>query len=413
MAKTIQEINKRIKAGEAVVMNAEEMIGLVESQGVEQAAKEVDVVTTGTFGPMCSSGMYVNLGHSSPRIKVGGGNCTLNDVPAYTGFAAVDISLGCTALPDDDPRNKIHPGRFRYGGGHVIEEFVGGQDIRLKATSYGTDCYPRKKLETYINISDVNEAVLFNPRNAYQNYNCAVNVSGKTIYTYMGTLKPKIGNATYCSAGQLSPLLNDPLCKTIGLGTQIFLGGGLGYIVWQGTQHNPGIKRKPNGTPQGPAGTLSVMGDLKQMNATYLRGASFYGYGVTLIVGIGVPIPILNEEMARFAAVRDEDIYTQIVDYSNAYPNCIAETLGEVSYRELRSGQIMVNGKEVTTGSLSSYPMALKIANELKEWIQQGKFYLTEPVAKIPGPESDEALKSIRERPIKEEILVPFKQEGE
>ena len=252
--KTIAEINEKIKKGQAVVATAEEIIDIVKEKGLAKAAREVDVVTTGTFGPMCSSGAYFNVGHTKPRIKIGGGRAYLNDVPVYTGFAAVDIYIGCTALPDDDPRNRVHPGEFTYGGGHVIEELVGGKDVRLIASAYGTDCYPKKKLETLLNIKDINEAVLFNPRNAYQNYNVAVNLSSKTIYTYMGVLKPNLENANYCSAGQLSPLLNDPLYKTIGIGTKIFLGGGVGYVAWQGTQHNPGVPRSENGVPRKPAG---------------------------------------------------------------------------------------------------------------------------------------------------------------
>ena len=170
MLKSIAEINEKIQKGQAVVATAEEIIDIAADKGISRTAREVDVVTTGTFGPMCSSGAYFNVGHSQPRIKLGGGHVYLSDVPAYTGFAAVDIILGCTAVPDDDPRNRLHPGEFSYGGGHVIEELVAGKDIRLVATSYGTDCYPRKKLETLLNIKDMNEAVLFNPRNAYQNY---------------------------------------------------------------------------------------------------------------------------------------------------------------------------------------------------------------------------------------------------
>ncbi len=228
MPRTIQEINEKIKAGKAVVVTAEEMTDIVKKKGVAKAYAEVDVVTTGTFGPMCSSGIYLNVGHTKPRIKLGGGVCKLNGVPAYCGLAAVDIYLGAAALPDDDPRNKIHPGAFRYGGGHVIEEFVAGKDIELEATSYGTDCYPRRELRSWLNIKDVNEAVLFNIRNAYQNYNVAVNLSDKAIFTYMGILKPRLGNANYCSAGVLSPLFNDPLYRTIGIGTRLFLGGGTG-----------------------------------------------------------------------------------------------------------------------------------------------------------------------------------------
>lgn len=398
--KTIKEINEKIKKGEVVVVTAEEVIDLVKKKGVKKAAQEVDVVTTGTFGPMCSSGAYFNIGHSTPRIKIGGGTCAFNDVPAYTGFAAVDVYLGATALPDDDPRNKVYPGEFKYGGAHVIQELVAGKDVRLEATAYGTDCYPRKKIETLINIKDLNEAVLFNMRNAYQNYNVAVNLSDKTIYTYMGMLKPNLGNANYCSAGQLSPLLKDPEYRSIGIGTKIFLGGGVGFVAWQGTQHNPQVARKENGIPQAPAGTLAVIGDLKQMKPEWLVGTSMLGYGVTLIVGIGVPIPVLDEEALLAAAVTDEDIYAQIVDYSQNYPQCVGSSLGEVNYALLKSGKITVKGKEVATGSLSSYSKAREISEELKSWIKKGDFLLTEPVAKLPGRESGYTFKMLKERPI-------------
>ncbi|MEW6040611.1 MAG: homocysteine biosynthesis protein [Elusimicrobiota bacterium] len=398
MEKTIQEINEKIKRGEAVVVNAEEIICIAQEKGIEKAAREVDVVTTATFGPMCSSAAYLNIGHSKPRIKIGGGHAYINDVPVYTGLAAVDIIIGATALPDDDPRNKIYPGEFRYGGGNVIEELVAGKDLKLIATAYGTDCYPRKKLETLINIKDINEAVLMNPRNAYQNYNVAVNLSDRDIYTYLGMLKARLGNANYCSAGQLSPLLNDPYYKTIGIGTRIFLGGGTGYVIWQGTQHNPQVRRKKNGVPQAPAGALAVMGDLKQMSPDWLIGVSMRGYGVTLMVGIGVPIPILNEEILRYTTVRDEDIYTQIVDYSESYPQNKPGSLSEVNYAQLKSGKINVQGKEVPTGNLSSYPKALQISNILKGWIKKGEFLLTEYVTPLPGAESGYTVKPLKER---------------
>lgn len=400
MPKTIAEINEKIRQGKAVVVTAEEIIDIVKQKGVKKAAQEVDVVTTGTFGPMCSSGAYFNIGHAKPRIKLGGGRAYLNDVPAYTGFAAVDLFLGANALPDDDPRNRIHPGEFNYGGGHVIEELVAGKDIRLVANAYGTDCYPRRQLETWINIKDLNEAVLFNIRNAYQNYNVAVNLSDKTIYTYMGILKPRLGNANYSSAGYLSPLFNDPYYKTIGIGTRIFLGGGTGFVAWQGTQHNPNVPRTDKGVPKAGSGTLAVIGDLKQMSPRWLVGTSMLGYGCTITVGIGVPIPILSEEILQYAAVSDQDIITSVVDYSEAYPQMKPGILAEVSYAELKSGKIKVKGKDVPTASMSSYPRAVEIATILKEWIQAGEFLLTEPVEPLPGVESGVTFKPLNERPI-------------
>ena len=402
MAKTIAEINEKIRKGKAVVVTAEEVIDIAKEKGVSRAAEDIDVVTTGTFGPMCSSGAFFNIGHSKPRIKLGGGKVYLNDVPAYNGMAAVDIFLGATAIPDDDSRNKFYPGEFNYGGGHIIEELVAGKDVRLTATTFGTDCYPRKKLETLINIKDINEAILFNIRNAYQNYNVAVNLSDKVIYTYMGVLKPNLGNAHYSSAGQLSPLFNDPYYKTIGVGTRIFLGGGVGYVAWHGTQHNPAALRGDNGVPREGAGTLAVIGDLKQMKPEWLVGTSMLGYGSTLTVGIGVPVPILSEEILRYTTVSDAGILAPIVDYSEAYSQMKPDILGEVSYAELKSGRVKIQGKDVPTGSLSSYPKAVEIASVLKSWIEKGEFLLTEFVAPLPGAESGIAFKPLRERPIGE-----------
>ncbi|HUS58731.1 MAG TPA: homocysteine biosynthesis protein [Planctomycetota bacterium] len=400
MSKTIASINEKIANGTVVVVTAEEIIDLVAEKGLKKAAEEVDVVTTGTFGPMCSSGAYLNIGHSKPRIKLGGGRTTLNGVPAHTGLAAVDLYIGATAIPDEDPRNSAGVGDFAYGGGHVIEDLVAGKDVKLVASAYGTDCYPRRKLETWINIKDINEAVLFNPRNAYQNYNCAVNLSDKVIHTYMGTLKPRLGNANYCSAGQLSPLLNDPLYKTIGLGTRLFFGGGVGYVVWHGTQHNPGVKRGDNGVPRVPAGTLALLGDIKQMKREWLLGASFQGYGATLTVGVGIPIPILNEDICRHTAVRDSELFAPIVDYSSTYPERKPDTLGEVSYAQLKTGQITVNGQAVPTAPLSSYSKALEIAAQLKDWIKTGRFLLTQPVAGLPGADSGYAFRPLAEKAI-------------
>ncbi len=392
MAKTIDEINERIKKGQVVVVTAEEMIDLVDEEGIKKAAQKVDVVTTATFGPMCSSGVFINFGHSSPKIKVE--KVWLNEVPAYAGLAAVDVYLGATELQERDPANRVYPGEFRYGGGHVIEDLVAGKDINLKATAYGTDCYPRKELETIINIKDLNEVTLFNPRNGYQNYNVAVNTSDRVIYTYMGLLEPHLGNANYCSAGQLSPLLNDPLYEVIGIGTRIFLGGGVGYIAWWGPQHNPGGGRGDNEVPRVEAGTMATIGDAKMMNPKYLRGTSMRGYGVTLSVGLGVPIPVLNERVAKFTAVRDEEIYAPIVDYSQE----ANQFLGEVNYRQLRSGKVIIKGKEVSTGGISSYKIAREIAGILKKWIKKGKFFLTQPVARFPGKESEYAFRPLRER---------------
>ena len=71
--KTIEEINAKIKKGKAVVVTAEEIIEVVKEKGIKRTLQEVDVVTTGTFSPMCSSGMLLNLKQPKPLMKLGGG----------------------------------------------------------------------------------------------------------------------------------------------------------------------------------------------------------------------------------------------------------------------------------------------------------------------------------------------------
>jgi uncharacterized protein (DUF39 family) len=380
--KTYKEINERIKSGEVVVVTAEEIIDIVKEEGPVEAARHVDVVTTGTFAPMCSSGAFINFGHPVPRMKAS--KVWLNNVPAYAGVAAVDCYIGVTEPCEDDPLNKVYPGEFNYGGGHVIQDLVAGKNVHLKAEGYGTDCYPNRKIEKEISLRKLPQATLCSPRNGYQNYNCAINLTNKVVYTYMGALKPKASNVNYCSAGQLSPLFNDPYYKTIGLGTRIFLGGAEGYVTWYGTQHNPKVKRTKRGIPITPAGTLWVMGDLKKMSQKWLVGVSLLGYGCSLSVGLGIPIPILNEEIVQYTAVSDEELFTQIVDYGHDYANGVSKSYGQVSYAELKSGHINFKGEEVSTVPLSSVVRAREIAELLKKWIQKGRFIIGEPQFTLP-----------------------------
>jgi len=387
MGKTIEEINAKIRSGTVVVATAEEVIHIARKKGLRRTAEEVDVVTTGTFSPMCSSGAFFNIRQLKEKMKFGGGFATLNGVPAYAGLAAADLYLGVTALPDSDPRNgNGRPGRFRYGGAHVVEELVQGRKVTLRAGAYGTDCYPGKDREQAVGLEDMNDAFLFNPRNGYQNYNVAVNLSDRPIHTYMGVLKPRMGNANYCSAGELSPLFNDPSYRAIGIGTRVFLCGAQGYVARHGTQHNPNAPRLENRTPTRPAATLALVGDLKEMDPRWIRAASFTGYGVTLSLALGVPIPVLDEDMARCVSVTDGEIKAPVVDYSRFYPYGEGEpVLGEVSYAELKSGAVRLNGKEVPTGSFSSLVKAREVAEQLKGLILDGRFLLTQPQGPLPG----------------------------
>jgi uncharacterized protein (DUF39 family) len=395
--RTYDEINARIEAGKAVVLTADEIIDYVDRKGLETAAREVDVVTTATFGPMCSSGCFLNFGHATPRMRIT--QAWVDDVPVYCGIAAVDAYLGATELRRNDPANMIFPGEFAYGGGHAIERLVSGEKLRLIAQSYGTQDYPRRELATSFTIADLNQAIMVNPRNCYQNYNVAINGSDAPVYTYLGLLKPDMANLTYCSAGQLSPLLNDPLYETIGVGTSVWLAGARGHVYAEGTQHAPTCERGPNDVPTEGAGTLALTGDMKKMKAAFVRGVSLKGYGVSLALGVGIPIPILTTDILRRTTVRDRDIFAPVIDYSSDYPQRTGRVLCRLSYGELRSGEATVLGRKVEVGSMSSYAKALEVATLLQDEIRRGEFLLSRPISRLPAVQSMKPLRAEGERP--------------
>jgi len=354
--RSIEEINKKIKNQTASVIRADEMTKLVKENGYKDAFKKVDIVTTGTFGAMCSSGVFFNFNHFDPPAKLQ--NPYLNGVKAYGGIASADIYLGATQYSKN--RNK-------YGGAHVIEELIKGFKINLVSSSNPTDCYPGNDVNYSFKLQDLNQAIMLNPRNSYQKYNGAVNTGNDTLHTYMGKLLPSMGNINYSGSGELNPIMNDPDFQTIGAGSKLFIGGDLGMIVGTGTQHNQ----------KDGFSNLMVKGDLKQMSGEYLRAGFINGYGPTLFLGIGFPIPILNYEMAKRTGIANEDIDINIIDFSiksNKRPIVI-----KTNYKELKSGLLTFKNKKIQTRSLSSHRLSVKVADHLKEIIRNGNYKIILP----------------------------------
>lgn len=366
--RTYEEINQKIKSGEVIVVSAEEIVDLVKEKGIDEVFEQVDVVTTATFGPMCSSGAFLNFGHSDPQIRME--KVTINNVPANGGLAAVDTFIGAT----EESNTK----GYEYGGAHVIYDLVCGKEVEVHATGKGTDCYPNKEIRRSVTLDDLNEAYLYNPRNCYQNYNAAINTSPDHKFTYMGMLKKNCGNINYSTTGTLSPLLNDPYYRTIGMGTRIWFAGAEGYIAWEGTQFNSATDRDENGIPLVGGATLALIGDLKAMDPNYIRPAVFEGYGTSFSVGVGIPIPVLDKALLKQLAISNDELYQNVVDYS--VPRKSKPVLKRVSYSELRSGSVELDGKKIKTAPISSLKKAREISDKLKAAIEAGDFLLQEPI---------------------------------
>ncbi|PSN20304.1 hypothetical protein C7271_02800 [filamentous cyanobacterium CCP5] len=378
--RTLAEINHKVRQGKAVVETVEAFKLRAMETGIAAAAKAVDIVTTGTFEPVESAGAILNLGHTDPPIKIR--ECYLDGVLAYGGLGAVDLYVGASQPASGRPGEPDEDSRER-GGGHVIADLIAGKTIQLRATGQATDCYPRTSFETTLSKETINQFYLFNPRGLHQNFIVGVNGGERPLATYLGPLTPNLGNAVYSNPGALGPLMNDPDLAVVGIGSRIFLGGGIGYIAWEGTQHFPLQRRLPNQTPVGPAATVAVIGDGKQMQGRWVRGCYFKGYGPSMMVGVGLALPILNEEIAAGCAVQDSDLVAPLVDFS--IPRRVRPTFGLVSYAQLKSGKITLEGKSVRTAPLVSIYLARQVATELKQWIEAGEFELSQPVAPLPS----------------------------
>ena len=350
MKRTIPEINEKIRKGKVVVLTAEEAVELVKEKGVKKAAAEVDVVTTGTFGPMCSSGAFFNVGHAKPKIKLK--KAWMNDIEVYCGLAAVDVYLGATELPVNDPENEVYPGKFTYGGGHVIHDLVAGKEVKFRAIAYGTDCYPNKEASTTVALKDLNEAYLFNPPQLLPELQlCGKPLRQDHLHLYGCSQAERVGNANFCSAAQLSPLLKDPLYRTIGIGTRIFLGGGSGIRFLAGNAAQPGGEAdRRRALPISPAGDPGRDGRLEADEAGVARGREFHGIRIIPHRRDGHPHtdPRPGGHEARGPLRRGPgDTDRRLLAMTT--PSRVARSLGQVTYAELRSGSITVEGKEVPT----------------------------------------------------------------
>jgi CBS domain-containing protein len=117
----------------------------------------------------------------------------------------------------------------------------------------------------------------------------------------------------------------------------------------------------------------------------------------------------------RATAVRDEDIAVDLLDYG--VPSRSRPAVRKVTYAELRSGTVVINGEEVRTSSLSSFRKAREVAEELKHWVERGSMQLTLPTRPIDANKQAkpmyESIKSPRVLDIMDRQFVSIGQDVE
>lgn len=369
MNKTCAEINEKIKSGKAQVLTAQEAKVLIKEKGLQYFTNNIDIVTFASFEMHTNALIYLSFGQTDPLIYFS--EVYINNVPAYpTG--PTDIALSCVAFSEENPE---------YGGAHVLEGLIKGKDIHLKATGRNLEVFTNKEFETWFNLKNLNHGKLFLNQAIIQNNIVATNSGEKDINSPMGTLIGKLENSTFNSSSYLNPLMNDPYANLIGMGTKIWIAGTAGLIVGHGSHHNPLQKRNEHGLPIGQGIILSAVADIESMNSKWIRGGFIKSYGPVLYIGIGVPLPVLNEEAAKYISVTDDKIHSTIVDFS--IPRRTKPTFGQCTYSELRTSTVIINKKPTLSAPLSSMAMAIEICNELKDTILQKNFLLSEKILPV------------------------------
>jgi putative methanogenesis marker 16 metalloprotein len=294
--RTIDEINAKLKAQEAIVVTADEFKQMVrKSEPLEQ----VDVVTTATMGIMSGTAALFCIPFAERGKHEKARKAWLNGVPAYPGpcpnerLGVVDLILYGTDHADQG-----------YGGGHILRELVAGKEITLQIeTKEG------ERVETSFRLNDLEFARIIGTRIGFKNYMAMVNSQDDAVKTIFSVepLRGGLSEASVCGCGEINPLQNDPELKTMGMGTRILVNGGIGYIVGSGTRSSA---KKPN---------ISIVADMKGMDPRFMGGFKTSA-GPECLTSIAIPIPVLNHDVLENLKVLDEDIPLPVAEIHSREP---------------------------------------------------------------------------------------------
>ncbi len=318
MKRTIEQIEGRVKAGDAVVLTVREVEDLIAS-GKEREVHEVDIVTTGTMGIM--SGTYALL--SFPLAKAGiyrkFSKATINGVPTSIGpcpnesLGVIDLMVFGTMESERDPN---------YGGSFLIRDLVEGKEVLVEATSNDG-----RTVEKTLTLDDMPTAKLLSTRNCFRNYRAFVNPSDtefRSIFSCQPFI-PRFGGLAFSGCGHLNPLQNDPQLRHIGVGSRVLFNGAEGFVFSTGTRCSP---KYPN---------LMTVANLKSMDPT-LMGGFITGAGPENLASYAYPIPILDDETLKLVTIRDKDIPLSVGDIRDRHK------IGQADY-----GQVWDGNDEIIT----------------------------------------------------------------
>jgi putative methanogenesis marker 16 metalloprotein len=294
MVKSLPEILRRIKKGEAVVMTSQEVCDLVRS-GEQADLQDVDVVTTATRAVMSGTYSVLSFPVACPGSFARAKKVWINGISAHVGpcpnekLGALDLMVFGTAHSRD---------RHDYGGGHLFRDLV-----ERKPVSVEVETDEGKMLQVEVGLDEMPNARLYGTRHAFKNYSAFVNPGDRPVSTifHARPFEPHCNGATFSGCGQINPVKNDPLLEAIGVGTRILINGAEGFVTGQGTRSCP---ERPN---------LTGFADMHKMNPEYM-GGFITSAGPECICSWAVPIPVTTDTILKEIARLDRDIPLPVMD---------------------------------------------------------------------------------------------------
>jgi putative methanogenesis marker 16 metalloprotein len=182
-----------------------------------------------------------------------------------------------------------------------------------------TDC--GSSLQAEIGLDEMPYARLNGSRHAFKNYSAFVNAGSEIVNTIFHSrgFAPFCSEATFSGCGLLSPLKNDPLLESIGVGSRVLINGAQGFVSGTGTRSS---RERPN---------LSGSADMHRMDPEYM-GGFVTSAGPECICSWAVPIPIISNSILEEIARQDREIALPVNDV------CSRTAMGSADYGDVWTG---------------------------------------------------------------------------
>ncbi|TXT61888.1 MAG: hypothetical protein BAJALOKI3v1_730013 [Promethearchaeota archaeon] len=310
--RTLEEINSKIKEGNANILTVQELIDKLED-GENIGFEDVDVITTATKALMSGIAGIFSFRLFPPKEVRKFIEVSINGIPGFPGpcpnefLGIIDLILYGTAKSET---------RKNYSGGMLFRDLVEGKQVNIRAKSV-----EGIEIEKTLTLKDFQFARLMGTRQAIRNYFAMVNPTENVVETIFSALplKGNFSQLTFSGCGAMNPFQNDPDADVMGIGTKILVNGQIGYIMGPGTRND---RLKPN---------LQTICDMKGMDPEFM-GSFKTSYGPESICSIAVPLPVLNEK-----------IWNNIIKSDNDVPLTILNVVGRFRVGEITYGDVWDN----------------------------------------------------------------------